>query len=107
MLNANIMMGFEGTGDSNKYFTILQGILSDRFSDDFNFTEIRVEPLTDHDGEDYLHTYIVFEGDWRKLDPGKTLGISTILWPEAIRMGYEAIPIQSFVEKSEWMAMHR
>ena len=107
MLNADIMMGFEGTGDSGNYFTILQGILNERFSNEFNFTEIRVEPRIDHDGEDYLHTYIVFEGDWRKMDPGKTLGISTILWPEAMKMGYGAIPIQSFVEKSEWMAMQR
>ena len=59
------------------------------------------------DGEDYIHTYIVVEGDFKKLDPAKTMGISTELWPEAKRMGYVGFPMQSYVKKSEWVRVAR
>ena len=87
--------------------SLVKGILKDRFPDGFVFDPIIVESRTDFDGEDYLHTHIVFEGDIKNLDPAKTLGISTMLWPHARKLGYPSIPIQSFVEKSEWMAVNR
>ena len=33
------------------------------------FGPIVVVPRVDHDGDDYLRSYIVFEGDQKKLDP--------------------------------------
>ena len=93
-------------GPEDTFRDLIVAILRERFPDGFNFTDIIVEPRTDHDGETYLHTYIVFEGDIRKFDPAKTLGISTMLWPHSREMGYDAIPIQSYVEKSEWAAVN-
>ena len=50
----------------------------------------------------YLHSYIVFHGDQRKLDPAWTLRLSDSLWSRAHELGYPGIPTQLFVEKSEW-----
>lgn len=89
------------------YRDLLNGKLLECFSNGLSFTDIIVTTQTNLDGEDYLHAYIVFEGDINTLDPAKTLSISTALWLDAKEMGYSAIPIQSFVEKSEWLAANR
>ena len=108
MVDNIMMMGPDGTVDPDGEFRILvRGIVRDRFPAGFDFTDIVVEPCIDQDGEKYIHTYIVFDGDIKMLDPGKTLGISTLLWPKARDMGFSAIPVQSFVEKSEWAAVSR
>ncbi len=108
MTDKNTMMGPGSIHDPEDTFRgIVVEMLGERFPRDLIFVDIIVESRQDHDGEDYLHTYIVFDGDIKKLDPAKTLGIATDLWPRAREMGYSAIPIQSFVEKSEWMAANR
>ena len=107
MTDKTMKMGFEAVdGPKDSFRDLITTILKERFPEGFNFTDIIVERRTSHDGESYIHTYIVFEGDIRKFDPAKTLGISTMLWPRSREMGYEAIPIQSFVEKSEWAAVN-
>ncbi len=90
----------------DNYRHLVDQILKERFSDGFPFTDIIVEPSVNFDGEDYFHTYIIFEGEWKKLDTRKIMGISTELWPDSKEMGYPGIPIQSFVEKSEWVAVN-
>ena len=77
-------------------------MLSERFKDEFDFGPIVVMPRFDDDGEGYLHSYIVFRGDQKKLDPTWTLRLSNRLWARAEELGYPGIPIQLFVEKSEW-----
>ena len=79
----------------------IRGLLEERFSEEFTFGPIVVIPRTDHDGQDYLHTHIVFDGDQKNLDPRWTLRLSGRVWPHAERLGFPAIPIQSFVAKSE------
>ena len=64
--------------------------------------QIVVEDKTDHDGESYFHTYIVFEGDRDKLDPAWTITLPRKLWEICEGMGYDGIPINSFVQKDEW-----
>ena len=76
--------------------------LRERFQDEFVFDPIIVKPETDQDGDTYLHTYIIFEGDQKKLDPAWTIALSSRLWPEAAALGFPSVPVQSFVKKDEW-----
>jgi hypothetical protein len=87
---------------TDKIADIIREMLTERFHDEFVFSPIVVEPRIDHDGDEYLHTYIVFDGDQKRLDPTWTAGLSGRLWPYAEKLGFHGIPIQSFVEKSEW-----
>ena len=64
-------------------------------------------PKVDHEGRDYLHTYIVFDGNQNDLDPSWTMRLSGRVWQQAEELGFVAIPIQSFVEKSEWPELER
>ena len=85
----------------------LRDMLSERFGDEFEFGPIVVRPRVDQDGDAYLHSYIVFKGDQKKLDPKWTLRLSGLLWPRAEELGYPGIPMQSFVKKSEWPALEK
>ena len=86
---------------------LIRGMVEEHFEDLFVFNPIIVEVKTDHEGDDYLHAYIVFDGDFDKLDPGWTVDLPGKLWPYTKAMGYPAIPIQSFVSKSEWKQLQR
>lgn len=86
---------------------MIETLLRERFNDDFEFGPIVVTPRYDHDGEEYLHSYIVFKGDQKKLDPTWTLGLSRQLWARAEELGYPGIPMQLFVEKSEWPELEK
>lgn len=86
---------------------IIRRMLEEHFKDTLVFNPIVVEVKTDHEGDDYLHTYIVFDGDFDKLDAGWTMALPGKLWPHARALGYPAIPIQSFVAKSEWKQLQR
>ncbi len=90
-----------------KFKDIINALLEERFKGEFTFDPIVVIPKVDHEGRDYLHTYIVFDGDQRDLDPGWTLRLSGRVWSKAEELGFTAIPIQSFVEKSEWPELAR
>ena len=48
--------------------TILQDLLRERFENEFEFGPIVVMPRFDEYGEEYLHSYIVFNGDQKKLE---------------------------------------
>ena len=91
----------------DRYRQLVSQILEERFPDGFPSMDIVLEPSINFYGEDYIHTYIIFDGDFKKLDPAKALGISTKLWPEAKRMGYVGFPIQTYVQKSEWVRAAR
>lgn len=77
-------------------------LLESRFSNDFNFYPIVVRPCVDHDGERYLHMYIVFQGDQDKLDPAYTVTLPGRLWTMVNDLDYPGVPVLSFVEESEW-----
>ena len=92
---------------TKKFEQTVLGLLHEQFSseNEFEFGPIVVLPRFDEDGEEYLQTYIVFHGDQKKLDPRKTLSLSRHLGPCAEELGYPGIPIQLFVERSEWPAL--
>ena len=43
---------------TDKIADIVREMLTERFHDEFVFSPIIVEPRIDHDGDEYLHTYI-------------------------------------------------
>ena len=85
----------------------IQDLLHERFENEIEFGPIVVIPRYDEDGERYLHSYIVFRGDQKKLDPTWTLRLSSRLWSYSEDLGYPGIPIQLFVERSEWPALEK
>ncbi len=54
---------------TDKVADIVRELLTERFKDEFVFDPIIVEPKFDHDDEEYLNIYIVFDGDQDRLDP--------------------------------------
>lgn len=94
---------------TKKFERTVLGLLHEQFSNEneFEFGPIVVVPRFDEDGEEYLHTYIVFQGDQKKLDPRRTLRLSSLLWSHAEELGYPGVPIQLFVKKSEWPALEK
>ena len=92
---------------TNEIRNLIRDVLRERFAGEIDFGPIVVLPRFDDDGEEYLHSYIVFDGDQEKLDPTWTLRLSRRLWPRAEELGYPGIPIQLFVKKSEWPALSK
>ena len=87
---------------TDEFKQTIQRLLRQRFKNEIEFGPIVVMPRFDEDGEGYLHSYIVFQGDQKKLDPMWTLRLSNLLWSSAEKLGYPGVPIQLFVEQSEW-----
>ena len=89
--------------DRDRVADIVKQLLVGRFGDAFAFDPILVEREFDQDGDEYVHVYIVFDGDQAELDPSWTVGLSGQLWPHLVEMGFDSPPSKSFIEKSEWL----
>ena len=82
-------------------------LLAERFGDSFDFDPIIVEREYDHDGDEYVHVNIVFDGDQDELDPSWIAGLSVVLWSHLMKIGFDNPPSKSFIEKSEWLETPR
>jgi hypothetical protein len=89
--------------DTDRVTDIVRELLVGRFGDAFEFGPIIVERELDDYGDEYIHVYIVFNGDQRELDPSWTAGLSGRLRPHLVEMGFDSPPSKSFIEKSEWL----
>ena len=89
--------------DTDRVIGKVRNLLFERFGDTFDFDPILVERELDDDGDEYVHVYIVFDGDQDELDPSWTSGLSGQLWPLLAEMGFTGPPSKSFIEKSEWL----
>ena len=76
--------------------------LREHFKDEFVFDPIVVQPAIDHDGDEYLDIFIIYEGDYKKLDPGWSSGLPMLLRPDLLELGVTSVPYHSFVPKSDW-----
>ena len=81
---------------------IVREALEERFADEFVFDPIIVNPRIDHDGDEYLHMYIVLDGDIRNLDTAWTIRLRGIIIDETDEE--LSVPSISFVGKEEWDA---
>ena len=86
---------------------LLREMLEQHFGDLFVFDPIVVEVRKDHDDIDYVHAFVVFDGDFDKLEPSWTVDLPEKLLPHTVAMGYPGIPEQSFIAKSEWGQLER
>ncbi len=77
--------------------------LKERFKDDFVFDTILVREEIDEYGDPYLHTYIVYDGDEDKWDTSWMLSFTRLVWPLSIELGFDSVPIQSYIAKSDWL----
>ena len=89
--------------DTDQITSIVRELLLQRFGGTFDFDPIIVEREFDHDGDEYVHVYIVFDGNQDELDPSWTSSLIGRLWPHLVEMGFSSPPSKSFIEKSEWL----
>ena len=82
----------------------VEELLEERFGDEdgLAFDQVKVIPKVDHDGDEYLHIYVVFDGDQKLLDPDWTLSLYELVTPYLLELGVLNPPSKSFVEKSDW-----
>ena len=76
--------------------------LEGRFQDEFVFDPIIANPELDWWGDEFLHIYIIFDGDQKKLDSKWTLGIERRLLDHLSEHDWPPSPGHAFIEKSEW-----
>ena len=77
--------------------------LYEKYPEGFVFDPIIITRETDYvDGEEYIEIQIVFDGDYKKLDPGWSL--YRRIEPGLLEMGFDGLPSWLFCEKSEWEA---
>lgn len=81
--------------------------MESHLGDKFVFDPIVVVPNIDHTDEEYLHIYVVFDGDQAQLDSKWTRDLFWDIGPAMREMGVMAIPNESFVEKSEWPPVYK
>ena len=87
-----------------KVADIARGLLYERFQDDFVFDPIIVEPRIDHEGIEYLQLYIVYDGEYSRLDPLWTARLGLMMEPALLELGITETPSKAYIEKSEWEA---
>ena len=85
-----------------KVRTLVHDYLNEQFPVGFVFDPIDVTLKIDHDGDEYLNIFIVYEGDPDLLDVRRTIPMVRIIRPDLLEMDFPNIPITLFVEKSEW-----
>lgn len=85
-----------------KVQTLVHDYLTEQFPVGFVFGPIDVTLKIDHDGDEYLNIFIVYEGDPERLDVRRTIPMVRIIRPRLLEMDFTNIPITLFVEKNEW-----
>ena len=91
--------------DRDKVAELIRNALEEHFKDAFVFDPIVVVPRT-WDGGSYLRAYVVFDGDFERLDPKFTNSLLTMIEPELMELGLRNVMGLSFVEQSEWEEVH-
>ena len=81
--------------------------LKGRFMGEFVFDPIIVNPELDHYGDEFLHIYIIFDGEQKKLDPKWTNGIEGRLLDQLPDGELPHTPGHSFISRSEWKKIYK
>ena len=80
--------------------------LEGRFKGEFVFEPIIVNPELDHYGDEFLHIYIEFDGDQKKLDSKWTVGMVDRLLMQLTEGELQNTPGKAFIERSEWKEVY-
>ena len=81
--------------------------LEGRFQDELVFDPIIVNPELDHYGDEFLHIYIIFDGEQKKLDSKWTIGIERRLFDLLPEEEWPLYAGHSFISKSEWKRIYK
>ncbi len=81
--------------------------LEGRFQDEFVFDPIIVNPELDHYGDEFLHIYIIYKGDRKKLDTKWTIGIERRLFDQLTEEEWPLWAGHSFIPLSEWKKFYK
>ncbi len=81
--------------------------LEGRFKDEFVFDPIIANPELDWWGDEFLHIYIIFDGDLKRLDAKWTIGIERRLLGHVPEVELLNTPGHSFISKSEWKSFYK
>lgn len=81
--------------------------LEERFGEEFVFDPIIVNPELDHYGDEFLHIYIIFDGDQKNLDSKWTIGIETRLFDQLAEEEWPLWAGHSFISKPEWKKIYK
>ena len=96
--------------DRQKVADLIRKVLEDHYDKrckgEFVFDPIVVAPRIGIDGNEYMRAYIVFDGDFYRLDRKFRLRLRSIVRPQIIEMGIDQFLGLAFVEKSEWEEVH-
>ena len=76
--------------------------LTSSFGNKVAFGPAKVVSKIDHDWEEYLHIYIVFDGDLSLLPGGWRMGLIGWIDPQLEELGVPSIPSTTIIEKSDW-----
>ena len=87
---------------AEEFAELVRQVLEERFKDDLVFEAIVVEPFIGYYGDEYLDTFVVYQGEYKKLDPGWTVTLPRLLEPDMVRLGVSTVPMFSYVPKDEW-----
>ena len=69
---------------------------------EFVFEPIFIKTRLDAYGDEFLHIYVIYDGERSKLDPKRTLRLAMLLDPVLDELGIPGVPSRSFVPKFEW-----
>lgn len=81
--------------------------LQGRFKDEFVFEPIIANSELDWWGDEFLHIYIIFDGDQKKLDSKWTMNIEGRLLDHLSEGELPSTPGHSFISKSEWKSIYK
>ena len=76
--------------------------LEERFKDEVVFDQIVANPELDWWGDEFVHIYIIYQGDREKLDPRWANGIERRLLAQLPEDELPNSPGHSFIPKRSW-----
>ena len=80
---------------------IVRRHLEDKFAGKLVFDPIRIVPRIDQFGDEYLHIYVIYEGDGNLLEPRWLNGLYIRMRPEFVKLGVMSIPSMSYRDRIE------
>lgn len=69
---------------------------------EFVFDPIFIKTRLDAYGDEYLHIYMIYDGDRSNLDVKKRIRLSFLIDPVLDELGIPGVPSRSFISKQEW-----
>ena len=89
-----------------KVENIVRTALDERFGDEFVFDPIIVKRRYYYDDEEYLHVYVVCDGDFDKLPASWTGRLPGIIVDNTSEEELPGIPSKTFIGKAEWLEVY-